>query len=1075
MKRNTIPLRIILLSALALMATASRSAAQAPIVETLPATNMLNDAATLNGTVNPTGTATTAWFEWGTSTSYENSTTVVDVGSGSNAIPMDATLTGLVQNLTYHYRVAASNSLGSAYGDDETFGIWQLDNLNLADSGAGSLREVISGAPSGSAIVITNSGTLVLTSGELAINKDLTITGPGATNLAISGNNSRVFNIGEGYTVEISGLTIRDGRAAQGTSGSYGSGSPGGAGSPGGGIYNAGNLTLNECALVNNHAGRGGSGGSGHSDDPGTPGGWGGTGGSGGGIYNYNPGTLILNRCTLSGNISGAGGYGGSGGIGDVSWLGVGYTGGHGGKGGNGGAGGTIYNAGMLTIDHCTVSGNQSATGGNGGPGGSGGNGSLYHGDGGDGGDGGAGGSGGGIWNVGTLSVTSGSIAYNTTSEGGTGGTGGYGGSYGHGVPGSPGADGMVGGITNSATVECVNTIVAANTDPSGAADVGGTFISQGYNLIGITNGAFGFVSASNDLLNVEAHLEPLADNGGPTLTHLPLPASPAIHAGSTTNLPATDQRGFPRIFNGRADIGAAELQVWWPIVTTLSATNTVMHGEVNPKGSHTFTWFEYGLTTAYGAGTEMTHLAGDPDATHGIDSSPPDLLPWMTYHYRAGASNRAGRVYGSDQTFTMPALVTDPPSLSELPDLVLAQGDSTLVWFTAEPAGVDVEVVCNNPVLLPDGSLVIGNSSLGITPDPNHSGSAQISVTAGNGMQSDRQTFTLTVVPVDPSQLLNLEPQTVSNGTWRLRAYDDGTASANYVVEYRPNLAPTSTWSTAANVVDLGGGEYEVDLGSTPGDAGFYRIKGFRMLQGGFDSAETSAEEGSGAAGVVVVFNSIFTGTLDYTWADETGTTHAGSVEVDGTTAVIPLPAAFLDDDAGIGQLEHLVLVLDAGTGGLQTGDTESRVTIEENDADWQGMIETDGGRLGFTLTMLQDSGGFNGRIQSEGFGFFPTNALVQLAFAEESFTAVATNIPLPVFEDDPEQHFINYLDLRMDAANSPGETNVGPDRIEGEATLVVKVPGQPYLDAAQTGPFVLFRPPTAASSNEVPLYPVP
>ncbi|MCK4565012.1 MAG: hypothetical protein KAU94_10115, partial [Verrucomicrobia bacterium] len=493
-----------------------------------------------------------------------------------------------------------------------------------------------------------------------------------------------------------------------------------------------------------------------------------------------------------------------------------------------------------------------------------------------------------------------------------------------------------------------------------------------------------------------------------------------------------------------------------------------------NPRASETLAWFEYGLGGSYGQETLPIPL-GNPTNAVPFSTGRSELLPYMTYHYRAVASNGIGRANGSDRFFTLSAPSFGTPSLSELPDLVLAQGGGTSVWFTATPAGVDVRVECNNPVLLPEGSLVLGGSSLGIAPDPNHSGSAQVTVTASDGMQSARQTFTLTVGPVDPSQLLNLESQTMSGGTWRLQVYDDGTASTNYVMEYRPDLSPTSTWSAAANVVDLGGGEYEVDLGAAQGDAGFYRIKGFRMLQAGFDSAETSAEEGSGAAGVVVVLNSIFTGTLDYTWTDETGTTYAGTVEVDGTTVVIPLPAAFLDDDTGIGQLEHLVLVLDGGSGDLQTGDTESRITIEENDAVWQGMIETDSGRLGFTLTMLQTGGTFNGRIQSEGFGFFPTNALVQLAFAEDTFTAVATDIPLPVFEDDPELGFINYLDLRLDAANRPGETNVGPDRIEGEATLVVQVPGQPYLDAAATGPFVLFRPPTAASTNEVPLQPVP
>src|SRR4051812_47481396 len=62
----------------------------------------------------------------------------------------------------------------------------------------------------------TLSGTITLTTGELAINKNMTITGPGALTLAVSGNNaSRVFNIGTTFTstVGISGLTITNGRA----------------------------------------------------------------------------------------------------------------------------------------------------------------------------------------------------------------------------------------------------------------------------------------------------------------------------------------------------------------------------------------------------------------------------------------------------------------------------------------------------------------------------------------------------------------------------------------------------------------------------------------------------------------------------------------------------------------------------------------------------------------------------------------------------------------------------------------------------------------------------------------------
>lgn len=57
--------------------------------------------------------------------------------------------------------------------------------------------------------------------------------------------------------------------------------------------------------------------------------------------------------------------------------------------------------------------------------------------------------------------------------------------------------------------------------------------------------------------------LAPLADNGGPTLTHALLPGSPAIDRGDPNYAgpPFIDQRGFPRVYNGRIDIGALESQ----------------------------------------------------------------------------------------------------------------------------------------------------------------------------------------------------------------------------------------------------------------------------------------------------------------------------------------------------------------------------------------------------------------------------------------------------------------------------------------------------------------------------------
>src|SRR6266566_2540724 len=92
-----------------------------------------------------------------------------------------------------------------------------LTVTNNHDSGAGSLRDAIAAAHSADTIVFDpslNGQTIGLTSDELAIKKSLDIEGPGADKLAVSGSDTfRVFDISEGLTVKIAGLTITHGRA----------------------------------------------------------------------------------------------------------------------------------------------------------------------------------------------------------------------------------------------------------------------------------------------------------------------------------------------------------------------------------------------------------------------------------------------------------------------------------------------------------------------------------------------------------------------------------------------------------------------------------------------------------------------------------------------------------------------------------------------------------------------------------------------------------------------------------------------------------------------------------------------
>ena len=100
---------------------ASFKFASNPIVTTTAATGISCTGATLNGSVNPNGLATTYNFEWGTTVAYGNTTPTVSAGFGSTAVNVNATISGLTGGTTYHFRIVAVNSDGSSNGNDMTF------------------------------------------------------------------------------------------------------------------------------------------------------------------------------------------------------------------------------------------------------------------------------------------------------------------------------------------------------------------------------------------------------------------------------------------------------------------------------------------------------------------------------------------------------------------------------------------------------------------------------------------------------------------------------------------------------------------------------------------------------------------------------------------------------------------------------------------------------------------------------------------------------------------------------------------------------------------------------------------
>ena len=276
----------------------------------------------------------------------------------------------------------------------------------------------------------------------------------------------------------------------------------------GGGVYNAGTLTLDHTQVTSNTT----------------------TGSGGAGLYNTATGTATIIDSTLAHNIASSGGYGGAAyNIGSLTirgstlWDNTAYTGG--GVYDNPSTGSVV----TLALSNSTLSGNK---------------GTYYA---------------GGVYLRGLATFDSVTITGNDATPG-------WSGYYG-------------GGLFVYGTATLRNTIVAGNTRTNGTvaddiclySGVVDTANSQ-YNLIGDANTAGGLVSGTNhNLVGVDPLLGPLQDNGGPTFTHVLLPLSPAIDAGSNALLPGgltTDQRdtGYSRIVDSRGagavvDIGAYEYQ----------------------------------------------------------------------------------------------------------------------------------------------------------------------------------------------------------------------------------------------------------------------------------------------------------------------------------------------------------------------------------------------------------------------------------------------------------------------------------------------------------------------------------
>ena len=429
----------------------------------------------------------------------------------------------LIRSNSYRAAVLALFFCGATLLSTSAASAATITVINTNDSGPGSLRQALVKANDGDTVNFDsslNGQRITLTSGQLNVDKDVIISGPGAKNLAVDGNaQSRVFSVNPGKTVTIDGLTV-----ANGSSEFYG-----------GGIYNdSAALTVTNCVLSGNSAYSGGgirnesaNGGATLTVTNSTISGNSAAGG--GGISNLTSGgdaTLMVTNCTISEN---SGDYDGGDGIANYAYEGDA----------------------TLTITNSTISGNGSP-------------GSLP---------------GGGVSNladggIATLTITNSTISGNSAGEGGGASNEAYNASMAtltitNSTLSGNSAGYHGGGILNDAFnagfagVETGNTIFDAGSSGENIFNSAGTVTSLGYNVSSDDGG--GYLTGLGDQINTDPMLGPLQGNGGPTFTHALLQGSPAIDAGDPnfTPPPFYDQRGpgFDRIANGRIDVGSFEVQ----------------------------------------------------------------------------------------------------------------------------------------------------------------------------------------------------------------------------------------------------------------------------------------------------------------------------------------------------------------------------------------------------------------------------------------------------------------------------------------------------------------------------------
>src|SRR3954469_18792399 len=143
------------LSAMAMGLLPGVALAARPAAATGGASNVTFSTARVDGSADPNGTATSYYFQYGTTRAYGIQTAATPVGAGQNPVHVSTDLFGLAPAKRYHYRIVAQGQGGTALGRDRTF---TTRRQPLGVSLAASPNPIFSGGSSVLSGTVTGTG-----------------------------------------------------------------------------------------------------------------------------------------------------------------------------------------------------------------------------------------------------------------------------------------------------------------------------------------------------------------------------------------------------------------------------------------------------------------------------------------------------------------------------------------------------------------------------------------------------------------------------------------------------------------------------------------------------------------------------------------------------------------------------------------------------------------------------------------------------------------------------------------------------------------------------------------------------